>query len=248
LITHHSHIGHLDHIHHSYELPDDVPIATMDQYNFLSPQSGSRLSFAYTAAVVMAIEHFNNRNASIIPEVANIDSNCSFYFTDPAFIDTNTDGGEAVRELFDLVDRLEEKPCAALGTVEGQTNIDIIPAINTYQIPLISYYTEDATFVTEKGTIGLTLSADGRARAMVNYLKARQFLAFWYIAESERETALAEALVQHGGAELKVEIFRVETDDIIVDKIKRLKDSGIKTIYLSVLKPVDLYKYAVILT
>ena len=232
----------------SYELPDDVSTANIDQYDFLSPQSGSRLSFAYAAAVVMAIDHFNNRNASVVPEVANIDANCSVHFIDPAFIDTNTDGGEAVRELYDLVDELEEKPCAVLGTVEGQTNFDMIPAVNTYQIPLISYYTEDAMFVSEKGTIGLTLSADGRARAMVNYLKTRQFLAFWYIAESERETALAEALVQHGGTELKVEIFRVETDDVVKDNLKRLKDSGIKTIYLSMLKPVDLYKYAVVLS
>ena len=221
---------------------------SFDQYNFLSPQSGSRLSFAYTAAVVMAIDHFNNRNSSIVPEVANIDPNCSVYFTDPSFIDTKTDGGQAVIELYDLVDELEEKPCAVLGTVEGQTNIDVIPAANTYQVPLISYYTDDATFVTEKGTIGLTLSADGRARAMVNYLRYRQFLAFWYVAESERETALADALVQHGGKEFRVEVFRVETDDIVTEKLKRLRDSGIKTIFLSVLKPVDLYKYAVMLS
>jgi hypothetical protein len=196
----------------------------------------------------MAIDDFNHRNSSIVSEVANIDPNCSVYFTDPAFIDTNTDGGQAIRELYDLVDQLEEKPCAVLGTVEGQTNIDIIPAISSYDVPLISYYMEDATFVTEKGTIGFTLSGDGRARAMVNYLKERQFLAFWYVAESERETALAEAMVQHGGADLKVEVFRVETDDIVTDKIKQLKDSGIKTIYFSVLKPVDLYKYAMILS
>lgn len=238
----------MKHINNSYELPDDVPTDTLGQYDFLSAQSGSRLSFAYSAAVIMAIDHFNNRNSSVVPEVANIDPNCSIYFTDPSFIDTNTDGGEAVRELYNLVDELEEKPCAVLGTVEGQTNIDMIPAVNTYQIPLISYYTEDATFVAEKGTIGLTLSADGRARAMVNYLKPRQFLAFWYVAESERETALAEALVLHGGTEFKVEIFRVETNDIVKDKLKGLKDSGIKTIFLSVLTPVDLYRYALVLS
>jgi 7 transmembrane sweet-taste receptor of 3 GCPR len=197
---------------------------------------------------MMAIDHFNQRNTTVISEIATIDPNCSIYFTDPAFIDTETDGGLSVRALYDIVDEREEKPCAVLGSVEGSTNMDIIPAINTYEVPLISYYTDDATLVTEKGTIGLTISADGRAKAMVQYLKIRQYLAYWYVAESDRETALADALVKYGTIEqLQVEIFRIQTDDNIRDNLQRLKDSGIKTILLSVPAPVDLYQYSILL-
>jgi hypothetical protein len=233
---------------YSYKLPDDVTVNNIDQYDLLSPQSGSRLSFAYTASIVMAIDHFNTRNTSIVSEIGNIDSNCSIYFTDPVFIDTETDGGISVRALYDTVDKVEEKPCAVLGSVERQTNFDMIPAINTYQVPLISYYTDDATFVTEKGTIGLTLSAMGRAKAMVRYLKDRKYLAYWYIAESDHETVLADALVQYGTeVDMKLEIFRIKSDDKIKDQLKRMKDSGYKTIFLSVLEPIDLYQYSILL-
>ncbi len=231
----------------SYEIPEGIPVENENQYNFFSRQSTSRLSFSYAAAVHFAMNHFNNRDASIVPEVASIDPSCSIYFTEPTFVDSQADSGAALLGLYEAAGTTETLPCAVLGTVESESNNHIIPAINSYTIPLLSYYTEDASFVASDGTLGMTLSASGRATAMVKYLKSREYLAYWYNAESERESALANALVKLGGDELKVTIYQIRTGDNIQRKLQQLKDTGIKTIFLSVLKPVDLLTYAVLL-
>jgi hypothetical protein len=195
----------------------------------------------------MAMHHFNDRNASIVPEIDNINPTCSFSFTEPTIVDSKTDQGAAVRGFYDAAELFEQRPCAVIGTVEDQVNTHLIPTINSYMIPLLSYYTDDAMFVMSEGTIGMTLSAMGRANAMVAYLKSREYLAFWYSAESARESALADALVSYGGNEFSVTVFRIKIQDNIKTKLQQLKESGIKTIFLSVLEPVDLLLYSMLL-
>jgi hypothetical protein len=231
------------------KLPEGIVLDDPNQYNFFAPQSASRLAFSYAAATYMAIQHFNHRNATIVPEITTIDSDCSMYFPDPIFVDTQTDAGASVRGLYNAIDTMVTNPCAVIGSIESAINQNLIPAVKSYSIPILSYYTDDARFVTNPGAIGMTLSASGRAKAMIQYLQSTQYLAFWYITDSasELESAFADALIQQGGKDLHVTIFRIESNDSIKDKLQQLKDSGIKTIILSLMKPVDLLEYAELL-
>ena len=68
------------------------------------------------------MDHFSNRDASTVPEPADLDPNCTFHFPDPVFVDTQTNAGVSVHALYDTVDALGTQPCAVIGTVENEVS------------------------------------------------------------------------------------------------------------------------------
>ena len=198
----------------------------------------------------MAVDHFNTRNPVIVPELAEID-NCTFTLSLPKFIDSEASGKTSVRALWDLTGSdQEDEPCAILGPVNEEANFDLVSAANAFDIPLISYYNENELLVQKKGTLGMTLSLDGRVKAMIDYLEDNQYLSVWHTA-TRQGTAFADTLIEQSELlleekqkSLEIVVFRDNFGENVADKLKQMRDVGYKTIFLSLWDPSALVGYA----
>ena len=90
--------------HDRYTVPPDIKRDFTDQYNPWSPSLALRRGYSYAAAVLLAIDHFNARDDSVVPELRDLaDADCTAHFPDPTFADSRTDGGGSVRALFEAL-------------------------------------------------------------------------------------------------------------------------------------------------
>ena len=87
----------------SYKVPPEIYREYNDQYNPWSAPVSAQISYSYAAAVLLAIEHWNTRNATIVPKVANVEESCTFYFTEPKYADSLSDGSLSVRSLWNAI-------------------------------------------------------------------------------------------------------------------------------------------------
>lgn len=211
------------------------------QYNVFSPQSVSRLSYNYAATMMMAIEHFNNKNTSIVPELENL-NDCPVQLS-PVLVDSQADGKESVRQLWDLTASELTTPCAILGPLDEQANFDLIAAANAFDVPMVSYFVENELLVAKKGTLGMTLSLRARAKAMASYLEDREFLSIWHTA-TRQGSSLAQRILEQKTEKLEVKAFRDNFGEDITEKLERMKSSGFRTIFLSVWETAALPGYA----
>lgn len=232
----------------SFTLPADVATDNEYQYNLLSPEAASRLAVSFAATVMLAMDHFNARDASVVPEVEQVPPNCNITFPDPIFVDSQADSGASIRALLDQLKRNKNVsndgiPCAALGTVEKFISSDLLPVLSAFDIPLVSYYTEDQSLATHAGMLSVSLSVAGRAEAMVRYLQSREYLAIWHTG-TDQEKALANAINTSSVDNFQVTVV---ADNSGVNKnhtLRIVRESGIKTIFLSVGEPANLPAFA----
>jgi len=253
---------------HSYVVPPEVKQRYRDQYNPWSPTMTSKIAYSYAASALLAIDHFNDRHHSIVPELKDLaDDDCTVYFPEPKYGDSQSDGGNSIKALWEMVGNREDRfhPCAILGPLHDKATMDMRSSLAALDIPLLAHYIENDILAMSQsespGTISMTLSAPGRARAMVEYLQSREYLnlASWRSSFSlDQDTLLAETLERIGEEMfgLKVALFvdvqppaDVEDEAAFVRKnLQQLKDNGITTIFLtSVREPHNLPNYAIYL-
>jgi len=227
-----------------------------EQFNPWAHSRTAQLSYSYAAAALLAMNHFNNRDDTVVPEIADL-NNCTVYFPDPVFADSKSDGRISSEAFWSSVASNEtERPCAMLGPLEEQTNFDLQPALAAFDIPMLVYYLESDVLASAEtaGSIAATLTANGRAQAMVEYLEGRQFLANWYPV-LDQETALAQELERIGAQfGLSVSLFMersappgVSQDEYTKQNLEAMKDSGITTLFLSIREPFEALRLAIFL-
>ena len=127
------------------------------------------------------MEHFNRRDTSVVPELGELREDCTVYFPDPKYADSQSDGDNSVRALFEAVsdDDSKQHPCAVLGPLEEDATFDLRSVLGALDIPMLVHYIENdllASKATQSpATVTMSLSAKGRAKAMVEFLKSREF-------------------------------------------------------------------------
>ena len=186
---------------HRYQVSTDVPRENESQYNLFSERIAKRRAQSYAAAALLAIDHFNNRVTTVVPEIASIDEECSVHFSRPIFVDSEATSESTVAAVFQVLnDNERERPCAVLAPLLKESGFDVLPAVDAFDIPLLSYFNEEDAIVSQPGKVGVTLSPHGRAHAMTTYdlLRNRGFLSVWH-QDNEQETALAKAIAAFGG-------------------------------------------------
>jgi hypothetical protein len=112
--------------------------------------------FVHMASVLLAMEHFNQRNATVVPEIASL-GNCSFRFdvNGSVVFDTGTDpeAHAAVRAVAELRDRSiasfsltaesnsnsRRRPCAAVGPFHDAAALDLGYFSSAYQFPIVMH-------------------------------------------------------------------------------------------------------------
>lgn len=188
---------------------------------------------------------------------------CTAYFPDPKYADSHSDGGNSVRALFKAVsgNNSKQHPCAVLGPLEVDATFNLRSILRALDIPLIVHYVENdllASKATESpATVTMSLSAKARARAIVEFLHSREFLASLSTSSQSQDILLSESVEQLGkelynlGVALFVDVEpppNVDEGEHIRQSLQRLKDNGITTILLSAIQePYKLPQFAIYL-
>lgn len=238
----------------SYEIPEEVEQDYESQYNAFSTSRTSQVSYSYAASTLLAMDHFNNRDASVVPELAGLDGRCSIYFPDPTLENSRADGAVSVRTLWDSTIANEaSRPCAVVAPLLEDANYDLQPALSALDIPMVVHHIESDLLASEDApeTATMSLSAMGRAEAMLTYLQGRAFLADWYPA-LEQDIALAETVERIGGRfNLDVSLYmqksppmNVTEEEFTRQNLLYMKETGITTIMLSLKDPSYVPEFA----
>lgn len=238
-----------------YEVP--IPVEFDKQYNPWAASRTAQISYSYAAAVLLAMKHFNERDNSVVPEIGDLDARCTVYFPDPTFADSKSDTAVSTKAFWEAIaTNGTDPPCAMLGSLEEDVDVGLRPALAALDIPMLVHYVESDELASGDmdGSISTTLTATGRARAMVEYLQDRQFLANWYPA-LDQEQALAAELERIGVEfNLRVSLYlekaappAVNQDDFSRRNLLMIKESGVTTLFLSLREPFQLQRLAKLL-
>ncbi|GKY95839.1 hypothetical protein MPSEU_000544500 [Mayamaea pseudoterrestris] len=84
--------------------------------------ASSNFGFDHMAAALLAMQHFNDRNSTVVPELANY-SDCSVYFdlNNSKFFDSGTRNHQAAQALV----AQEDQPCAIAGAYNDMPSLDL---------------------------------------------------------------------------------------------------------------------------
>ena len=210
----------------------------------------SRRAYSFAAAALLAVRHFNERNASIVPSLSRLDETCDFQLQDPVFVDSQNDATSSVRHLWDWASTSAAaadaiKPCALLGphTVEATRNLEA--AAIAMGVPLVNYYNDNERGLDQgSNTIGLTLPAGSLAQATVSFLKQYDTVATWS-SKGPFDISIVDEieLLASEDEGLKIVQFNAgaETEDWASE---RLRESGITYILVDLSTVHELSRFA----
>jgi hypothetical protein len=204
----------------------------------------SNIGFSHMAAALLAIDHFNERDSRIVPELAsNQLSQCSVYFNESSsfILDSHGEGTEAVAEVIGQV-YSQNTIDALVGGYNDQAALEISVVANAQKIPYLAYggmnqrvvmpffYPYTSRTAPDVGTTG---------RAILSFLVYLGRTDFISILQAESDTAfqLKESILYPGAAAgMHVDrqgyfppIFSGPQSGIR-QALSNLKDNGFKTI------------------
>jgi len=194
----------------------------------------------------------------VVPELAELaDSECSVYFPEPTFADSQNDKVASVQALWRIMS--PRRPfCAALSPLMEDAALKLLPALQALDIPLLVHWIENDRFASDDdsaGSASFTISAVGRARAMVEFLSSRKYLAHFH-PHIDQEESLAELVQRIGRDSFDLQTFLFEDEDppAGVDamefkrqKLEQIKLYGATTVFLAIREPHEMPGLAEIL-
>jgi len=99
------------------------------------------------AAAVLAMEHFNNRNGSVVPELANDFRDCNIQF------DTSTsrvfNAGFVTHLASKTLEQQSVRPCAVAGPYSDIPALDLSAAAQAAEFPLVAYRAHNTRVVSD---------------------------------------------------------------------------------------------------
>jgi hypothetical protein len=196
----------------------------------------NQVAFSFAAALLLAIEHFNDKNPVVVPELAEL-SDCNVYIPDPEFVEARYDSEESIRRLWSAAEG-EDKPCAILGALVEDITADLQSLLSALDMIMLVYFPEiDLTNPRiSKTVVGMALNPLGLAQGVVRILQPREYLAVWH----DKGDVFADELVNLGkDVNLKVNLFEhipepmgASWEQQTRQAFKRIKDSGILAVFL----------------
>lgn len=187
------------------------------------------------------MKHFNQRNATIVPELDRY-PDCSFHFDIPTIIDSEGSPTVTSHRVWEVATDEHHAPCVLLGPLSLGVSRRILSPVAAFQIPLVNYFREDIFLQESRVVAGYTLSAEGKARAIVEYFSDMDHLAVWS-SMSRFKKGFIDVLASESG-HLEVQSVRVGTFQSTLDAMMYLRSTGIKTIYCELSYPQDLAELA----
>jgi 7 transmembrane sweet-taste receptor of 3 GCPR/Receptor family ligand binding region len=202
----------------------------------------SMTGYTYAAAVMLAMEHFNNRDSSVIPEIASLPKDCTAFFTNEStVVDGALSNVRSGQLLFEAA--IKSKPCAVVGPYGVLPSSWTSPLSASIDVPQLFYATAPS-IVTEPdyyaNTIRMTLHTDDYASKIISLVahQKRDHLAI-VLGGADYDRTLAIAL-ERAGPDFNVTVtsFPLFPPNDKIDPMEhanrmfgKLKDSGIRTIF-----------------
>lgn len=197
------------------------------------------------SAALLAMDHFNNRNDSVVPELSSLTSGCNVRFDTnrSQFFDTGTYEHWAAKDVW----KSEIEPCAIAGPFNDIPAIDLSVVALSGEIPLVVPRALNDRVGSNDLSPFTTLvhpSTKAAAKNMVDYLlykNRNDFIGVMYsLTETgvQRHEALATELnnKRFNWTGTSFDISDIATGDSAKaldkfrDAMKRIKDSGYRTI------------------
>lgn len=199
------------------------------------------------------MDHFNNRDPSIVVELAALTTDCNVTLTELQVADNQWDIDTSVRETIKEVMRPKtadrDTPCAVLGPADEEPAEGTAAVTSALGVPQMVFSTASRKLLSVESptTVGTALTVDGQAEALCATLATRG-IDYMYIVSNPSPEAddLSRAIQQvcRGRSQVFVSIldkfwkderfnkteWRIRTES----ELHRVKESGVKTIFLNV--------------
>jgi 7 transmembrane sweet-taste receptor of 3 GCPR/Receptor family ligand binding region len=115
-------------------------------------EGGVNPGFMHMASAILAMEHFNQRNATVVPEIDSL-GDCRFQFdiNNSRFFDSGSDSHMASRAVAQHQLRTSSPPpCAAAGPFYDMPSMDLGYMASAFQFPLVMHRSFNARSVLEE--------------------------------------------------------------------------------------------------
>ena len=224
----------------SYSNPEPGPFHSMYTNEILPP-----ISYSLLAASELARAQFNSRDGSVVPEMAQLTSNCSVYIPEQILAD-----GELTRDatmkaiLSELTTNNDQPPCAVIGALPSGVNDALKYTTNSIEVPHLLYWQVHQHLVDPRhaeNIISPIPSPRNVADIMLDYLSNQLNSKGMAIINENPDLSadLAEEFVNFGpNYNMQNYAFKrwsyhtqADLDNIILD----IKSYGLKTIFLNIL-------------
>lgn len=196
-------------------------------------------AYGGSAAALLAINHFNTGNSSIVNELENIQERCPIRFT-TELIDSRSSGSVAMQSLTRLLTRRSDdfespQPCSLIGSSLSSTTRLLATVTGVYDLP---HVTSSASSVELDDEIEYPLFARthpsdaSMAQLSINYLSTQlgvEYAAVLYVDNTFGNSYNSELLKQASLYNMTIvsEGFRSgATDEEVSAALERLKKSG----------------------
>jgi hypothetical protein len=212
------------------------------------------------AAAQIAMDHFNERNPSVVPQLAAL-GNCSVYFPPQVVADTQFDDLVSTEAVINTLQRQctadKQVPCAVIGPANDRAVTHLQSIAGALKIPQMVFYQVISSILDDGATvIGVTVAEKQHVDAMLSYLRGREFL-FVVHATIPTEQGIANRIqVMAQDYNLQATTTAVspvnrETDGDGLNAyrkvIREIKMSGIKTVALNLEKASAMVQFATLL-
>jgi hypothetical protein len=156
-------------------------------------RNGLNMGFTHLAAAVLAMQHFNDRNARVVPELAALTEGCTVQFDLQAsrVFDTESSTHRASRDFL----ATRQIPCAMAGGWTNLPAIDLSILAHSYKIPFAAHRAPNAR-VTETVSSPFTALVHpdivAQTQVSLGYLRYVGRLDYIALLYSQTESVLAK--------------------------------------------------------
>jgi hypothetical protein len=202
------------------------------------------------AAAQIAMDHFNERNPSVVPQLADL-GNCSVYFPGQVVADTQFDHLVSTEAVINTVQRQcttdKQVPCGVIGPAIDRAALHLQSIAGALKIPQMVFYQMSGLLHDGATVIGVTVSTQQHVVAMLSYLRGREFLFVVHGTRPQEEELanIIQRTAQDYDLQATIATVNGKPDDDAYRKVVRdIKMSGIKTIALNLQKTRTVANFA----
>jgi len=234
--------------------------AVLNTTSFQTKIDTGRMGYDYMASALMAMDHFNSRDNSVVSAITKGTQNCSVFFPNATFIDSGRDDKYAFEQM--LGERSRE-PCAILGPFFEEAIESTLMLAGSFHVPQLLYSVTDYRLTmprTGPNAFANSYSHQNLALDIVSFLQRpgmeRDYLAVVHF-NNDKRSRLAQQVQSAGEqAPRRLNVTTIELGPVpppinttahYIETWKRVQRTGYRTLLLLYHRSAHLVNYAEIL-